>query len=464
MNVQYETCMSIGSKCNLDPAIAIDTTGISCEQGEISPFYINVHKAADVQAAFEFSAQTGVPLSIKNTGHDYLGRSRRQNSLGLWTHNLQAMEYRPNFTPSGCTGSYRAIKIGAGVTFEQLDKFADDNNATFVGAFAQTVGASGGWIMGGGHSVLSPTLGLGVDRVLEIKLVTPDGVFRTVNACQNTDLFWALRGGGGGTFGVVLESTHRVEERQPIQVMSVSFIPSSTSLPSFFETLVNSSKGIVYVNPRLSLGDASSSMAPLSACAATNNGSAVISTLPSWYEFFLQFIIYDEASVGHSGVSASKLLPKTKFESMKGRAELVSHLVDQTERFGFPYIGVVTPISFDHTPGATTVTPAWRDSLWHIEASSQWPANSSLNTIHETLETMHEFGHRNLTTLAGPHSGVYFNEGDVYQSNHEQEYWGDNYPRLLAVKQKYDPMGLLDCWRCVGWLGPAAFPCYPRVD
>lgn len=54
---------------------------------------------------------------------------------------------------------------------------------------------------------MSPALGLGVDRVLEFKIVTPDGAYRTVNRCQNTDLFWALRGGGGGTFGVVLEST-----------------------------------------------------------------------------------------------------------------------------------------------------------------------------------------------------------------------------------------------------------------
>jgi hypothetical protein len=41
---------------------------------------------------------------------------------------------------------------------------------------------------------------------------------RTANACQNTDLFWALRGGGGGTFGVVIKSTHLVEQRIPIQV------------------------------------------------------------------------------------------------------------------------------------------------------------------------------------------------------------------------------------------------------
>ncbi|KAJ7702852.1 hypothetical protein B0H16DRAFT_740282 [Mycena metata] len=50
-------------------------------------------------------------------------------------------------------------------TLAQVYQFADQHNSTFVGGYSETVGASGGWLMGGGHSVLSPTLGLGVDRV-----------------------------------------------------------------------------------------------------------------------------------------------------------------------------------------------------------------------------------------------------------------------------------------------------------
>ena len=51
---------------------------------------------------------------------------------------------------------------------------------------------------------------MGVDRVHQFRVVTPDGVLRVANACQNTDLFWALRGGGGGTFGVVMEASIEV--------------------------------------------------------------------------------------------------------------------------------------------------------------------------------------------------------------------------------------------------------------
>ncbi|KAF7357329.1 FAD-binding domain-containing protein [Mycena sanguinolenta] len=234
MNVEYETCMSTNSGCLLDtvdPRNPLATQGTSCNQGEISPYYIDIRMAADIQAAFQFARQTGVPLSIKNSGHDYMGRSRRRNSLGIWTHNLQSMTYHSQFTPALCRTSYRAITVGAGITFEQVYEFADDNDSMFIGGYAQTIGASGGVVDTAFWRLL---FGLGVDRVLEIKIVTPDGQLLTANACQNTDLFWALRGGGGGTFGVVVESTHLVEQAIPLQVINMTFIPTDTNLQEFF--------------------------------------------------------------------------------------------------------------------------------------------------------------------------------------------------------------------------------------
>ena len=116
---------------------------------------------------------------------------------------------------------------------QQLYAFADKQNVTAIGGYHQTVGT--GYFLvqfllfcwrrllmialqGGGHSILSPVYGLGVDRLVQIKVVTPDGQFRTVNECQDSDLFWALRGGGGSAFGVVTELTMRVEPRLTLQV------------------------------------------------------------------------------------------------------------------------------------------------------------------------------------------------------------------------------------------------------
>lgn len=129
------------------------------------------------------------------------------------------------------------MTVGAGAYWQQAYQYAEANNITLIGGYHQTVGVSGGWVQAGGHSILSPNYGLGIDRVvsaskirdlsslsemhlyeLEYKVVTPDGLYRVANECQNQDLFWALRGGGGGTWGVVLESSHRYERQLTFQV------------------------------------------------------------------------------------------------------------------------------------------------------------------------------------------------------------------------------------------------------
>jgi hypothetical protein len=65
------------------------------------------------------------------------------------------MSYNAAFTPDSCNGSFRAITVGAGVTFEQVYKFADDNEVTFIGGYAQSIGASGGWMMVCSSSMLT---------------------------------------------------------------------------------------------------------------------------------------------------------------------------------------------------------------------------------------------------------------------------------------------------------------------
>jgi hypothetical protein len=182
---------------------------------------IDIRQPSDVTAALVFSKLTGVALTVKNTGHDYKGRSSMKGALGLWTHNLKGKSYNPTFVPAGCSPSttYTAMTVGAGEGWQDVYEWADSLGVTAIGGYHQTVGASGGWLTGGGHSVLSPVYGLGVDRVVQFRVVTPDGIYRTASACQNQDLFWALRGGGGHAFGVVIESSSIVEPKPvPLQV------------------------------------------------------------------------------------------------------------------------------------------------------------------------------------------------------------------------------------------------------
>lgn len=113
----WEACLSKHEQCLLDYGditnpVAYNNT--ECDQGSISYYYLEVQDASDVIEAFAFSKRTGVPLSIKNSGHDLLGRSTMKGSLALWMRNLTSLSYHEAFVPSGCPSvtPYQAITAG----------------------------------------------------------------------------------------------------------------------------------------------------------------------------------------------------------------------------------------------------------------------------------------------------------------------------------------------------------------
>ncbi|PBK83133.1 FAD-binding domain-containing protein [Armillaria gallica] len=379
---QWEMCQKTSERCLLDPSNTSNPAVFEdsdCLQGSVPPYYIDVHSAEDVQKAFGFSKATGVHLSIKASGHDYKGRSSLRGSLSLWTRNLSGLKYSADFVPEGGNKSYRAITMGAGVPFKDVYEFADANNVTIIGAYHQTVAPSGGWVLGGGHSVLTPVYGLGVDRVLQFKIVTPDGELRVANEFQHPDLFWALRGGGGSTFGVVLESSMRVEPRMSLVVAAISFPQTAVNGVPFLKLLVDHT-----------------------------------------YRWGTEGWGGHMRGVGVETTLGSRLIPAEKFATDSGKAGLLDILTRMVEQFSInPYIRVVgTPFMYNHTEGSTSVTPAWRNALWHMSSSITF----SWNSTAEDLQTQYDFVSAVTQWLRdfSPNSGAYLNECDVYEPNHEE--------------------------------------------
>lgn len=120
--------------------------------------------------------------------------------------------------------------MGAGETWEGTYTFAHKHNLAVVGGTCGTVGVAG-WLHGGGHSPLTTKYGMGADNLRQVEIVTPDGAVKIANECQNPDLFFAVRGGGGGTFGVVTNITYRALPLFEVQVRLC--VKSSISLTSF---------------------------------------------------------------------------------------------------------------------------------------------------------------------------------------------------------------------------------------
>jgi hypothetical protein len=123
-------------------------------------------------------------------------RSTQPNSVSIWVHHLQSRQFHPSpFRPTGCPSSINtaAITAGGGTQMRKLTAFAHRYGRDVVVGASDTVSV-GGYVSGGGHGVLSARFGLAADSVLQAEVVTPAGNVVIANECQNTDLFWAVRG------------------------------------------------------------------------------------------------------------------------------------------------------------------------------------------------------------------------------------------------------------------------------
>src|SRR5262249_49542708 len=167
--------------------------------------------AADIQAAVDFARRHRLRLVVKGTGHDYLGRSNAPDSLLVWTHEMRQVSVDDAFVPRGgaaAEAGVPAVSVGAGARWIEAYQEVTVKHGRYVqGGGCTSVGAAGGFMQGGGFGSWSKKYGIAAASMLEAEVVTADGKLLVANACQNQDLFWALRGGGGGTFGVVTKVT-----------------------------------------------------------------------------------------------------------------------------------------------------------------------------------------------------------------------------------------------------------------
>ena len=171
--------------------------------------------SADVAAAVNFTREHRLRLVVKGGGHSYQGTSNAPDSLMVSTRAMNAVTLHDAFTPQGCEGVAKpqpAASVGAGAMW--IDVY--DAVTTKGGRYAQgggctTVGVAG-HIQSGGYGSFSKGFGTAASNLLEAEVVTADGQIRIANPRNNPELFWALKGGGGGSFGVITRVTVRTHD------------------------------------------------------------------------------------------------------------------------------------------------------------------------------------------------------------------------------------------------------------
>lgn len=165
---------------------------------------------ADVAAAVRFAARHRLRLAVKGGGHSYFGNSNAAGSLLVWTRPMQAIEMHEGFRPKGAPADVApvpAVSVGTGLRWGEVYRAVSVAGGRYVqGGGCLTVGVAG-FVLGGGFGSFSRQFGTGAANLLEAEVVTADGRIRIANAHQEPELFFALKGGGGGTFGIATRLT-----------------------------------------------------------------------------------------------------------------------------------------------------------------------------------------------------------------------------------------------------------------
>lgn len=429
-----------------------------CELGNYVRYAVDASGPADVQQAIAFAASKNIRLVIRNTGHDYLGRSTGAGSLAVWTHHLKDITHIPSYESSHYSGS--AFKVGAGVQGFELMAAARDQGLVTVGGECPTVGIAGGYTQGGGHSAVSTSFGLAADNVLSWEVVTACGELVTASPNENSDLYWALNGGGGSTYGVVVSMTIKAHKEAVFGGASMSFYTTDNAKDVFYDAIQAFQEelpGMVDAGAMVVHYFTSSffSIAPLTAYNKSEadvkamlspfvarldsmgiNYTVAYSEFDNYYEHYDKY--FGPLPLGNIQVGiaqyGTRLIPRSVVGNI---TETWKAIVEK----GVTWIGVGTDVKSFGSQETTSVHPAWRKAIVHATLTLPWnftaPWSEALETQNKMTDVIMP-----LVEAATPGSGSYVNEADFRQPNFQTAFWGENYQKLLSIKKKWDPTDL----------------------
>ena len=480
-----------------------------------SEYMVAAESAADVAEAVKFATAHNLRLVVKGGGHSYLGGSNAPDSLLIWTKPMRAIELHDAFVPKGCKSAPEtAVSLGAGcVWLEAYDAVITKAGRYVQGGGCVTVGV-GGFVQGGGFGGFSKGFGTGASNLLEAEVVTADGQVRIANDCTNADLFWALKGGGGGTFGVVTRLTLRTFEL-PATVGGVIGTISAASdesyrtlverlLRFYRDSLLNPhwgeqirfqsqrSVGLGMIFQGLSQAEAQATWKPffdwitarpddyvlselqwVSLPARVFWNNAIFKDLPGVvklddrsdttpYAFRVESDVWDgdanQAGQVLHGYQ-STWLSKDLLESAR-RPALVDALIHAANGWGVSLhcnkgMAGATPQAQARTLG-TAMNPAVVNAFALAITGGEEPAAYPGIAGHEPNVANGRRDAKQMKAAFEPLLALlekpasYVSETDYFKADWQQAFWGANYARLKQIKRRYDPDGLFFVHHSVG--------------
>ncbi|PPQ65125.1 hypothetical protein CVT24_003016 [Panaeolus cyanescens] len=439
---------------------------LGCNLGTYVAYSVDVSKPSDVITSINFAKANNLRFVVRNTGHDYMGKSTGHSALAVWMHNIKSTTWMASYESPSCSYKGPAVKLGAGVTIEQVNQEAVDRGYVVITGDCPSVGVVGGYIQGGGAGPLSTIHGMAADNVLAFEVITTDGRFVNATATENSDLFWALSGGGGGTYGIVWSATVKAFPDTPVLGATLSFSTApNVSVDTWWEG-VNAYRTMtasLTENGGYSLAvytTGSFSMMPLMLFNSTTHqlNSIVQPMLDTISALGIPFS-YNQASFKNyfdahatlfplplfavqNTIVGGRLLSRSLWDSPKTFATLnegIRSLVDN--RVGAYDITVAPSLRGKEVPD-NAVLPQWRTTQAEFAFFLPWNDTGTHEQYLQQQKTLTDVFTQTMKKVS-PNSGAYLNEADAFDPDWKIDFYGSNYDRLLQLKNKYDPTGLL---------------------
>lgn len=478
-----------------------------------SAYAVAARNTADVVAAVNFARANNLRLVVKGGGHSYQGTSNAADSLLIWTRAMNRIVLHDAFVAQGCAGAapQPAVTVEAGAMWMPVYDAVTTKAGRYVqGGGCATVGVAG-LVQSGGFGSFSKNYGMAASGLLEAEIVTADAAVRIANACTNPELFWGIKGGGGGSFGVVTSLTLKTHELPAwfgiafltIKAASdaafrrligrfVSFYSESLFNPHWGESVAfrpSNILAVTMVSQGLDQRQAEDVWRPFLDWIAglpqdfTLERAPLIASLPAqhlWDADYMKehapgLMMSDQRPgapagdvwwVGDAGQVGwflhgyqSLWLPAALLEEDR-REPFADALFAATRHwavalhFNKGLAGAPADAVADAKDTATNPAVQTAFALAIIAAGSA-PAYSGLPGREPDLSAARRDAAAINTAMGElrklvPNGGSYVSETNFFESDWQRSFWGANYLRLQAVKATYDPDGLFFVHHGVG--------------
>jgi FAD/FMN-containing dehydrogenase len=419
---------------------------------------IYVANYEDIRASLEFARETDIMCAIRSGGHSLAGYSVCDGIV------IDISALKSVYVDVGA----RFAVVEAGNTFGDLNPKFEGYGLHLPGGGCPTVSVAG-YMQGGGYGLTSRTFGINSDCVLEITVMLADGKIVVANESQNTDLFWAVRGGTGGNFGVLLQIKYKLFElglmwglritwdfeedctngAKALYLIQEKYLKGDNYLNMGIETVLcteidNEGKnlgrkvyfGAGFIGTELELDDAIASLLEIPGATITLKKQGKYSEVNSWVLEGIPNVPMDVKAYSRSIYIAKSL-------SVADYINIMTYFKTSPNDY--------TMVDMEGYGGVINQYPLGKSAFIHRDVTMDFFCDAFFDEATHDQKQNEEWINAFFDFMAQYGNGhSYQNYPNRDQENFKWAYWGPYYNQLVVIKQKYDPNNFFHYQQSIG--------------